>query len=144
MTAFRRGTSVLAAALLTLILGVSSVAAAGATIETIPLDGRWSHEEPDGSVYWFDVTGTVRIVTTADGRQSATVQMREEQTLYDPSGKLVMESEGASSQHALTIGEDAFQVHVTSRARWTNEYGGGSYHVVLQIVDGVVIVDHQR
>jgi hypothetical protein len=144
MTAFKRGTTVLAAALLTLMLGVSSVAAAGATIETIPLDGRWSHAEPDGSVYWFDVTGNVRIVTTAEGRQSATVQMREVQTLYDPSGKLVMEAESASSQHALTIGEDAFQVHLTSRARWTNEYGGGSYHVVLQIVDGVVIVDHQR
>jgi hypothetical protein len=78
------------------------------------------------------------------GRQSATAQMREEQTLYDPSRKLVMQAKGASSQHALTIGEDTFQVHLTSRARWTNEYGGGSYHVVLQIVDGVVIVDHQR
>src|SRR5688500_2000124 len=125
MTAFRRGTSVLVAALLTLILGVSSVAAAGATVETFPLDGRWSHEEPDGHVYWFDVTGDVRIVTTADGRQSATVQMRETQTLYDPSGNLVMEATLASSQHSLTIGEDAFQVHLTSRANWTNESGGG-------------------
>ncbi len=144
MIHFKRGARVLAGALLALILGVSSVAAAGATVETFPLDGRWSHPEPDGSVYWFDVTGDVRIVTTADGRQSATVQMRETQTLYDPSGNIVMEAEAASSQHALTIGEDAFQVHLTSRSRWTNEYGGGSYHVVLQIVDGVVIVDHQR
>jgi hypothetical protein len=144
MIPFRRGASLLAAAILTLVLGVSSVAAAGATVETFPLDGRWSHEEPDGHVYWFDVTGDVRIVTTADGRQSATVHMREVQTLYDPSGKLVMEAKLASSQHSLTIGEDAFQVHLTSRASWTNESGGGSYHVVLQIVDGVVIVDHQR
>ena len=144
MTPFKRGTTAVAAAMLTLILGVSSVAAAGATVQTFPLDDRWSHPEPDGSVYWFDVTGDVRIVTTADGRQSATVQMREVQTLYDPSGRLVMESESSSSQHALTIGEDTLQVHLTSRARWTNEYGGGSYHVVLQIVDGVVIVDHQR
>ena len=144
MTLFKRGATAVAAAMLTLILGVSSVAAAGATVETFPLDGRWSHPEPDGSVYWFDVTGDVRIVTTADGRQSATVQMREVQTLYDPYGKLVMEAEAASSQHALAIGEDTFQVHLTSRSRWTNEYGGGSYHVVLQIVDGVVIVDHQR
>jgi len=144
MSLFKRGTTAVAAALLTLILGVSSVAAAGATIETFPLDGRWSHEEPDGHIYWFDVTGDVRIVTTADGRQSATVHMREVQTLYDPSGKLVMEAQLASSQHSLAIGEDTFQVHLTSRARWTNESGGGSYHVVLQIVDGVVIVDHQR
>ena len=144
MIAIKRGTIALGAALLTLALGVSSVAAAGATVETFPLDGRWSHEEPDGHVYWFDVTGDVRIVTTADGRQSASVHMREVQTLYDPSGKLVMEAELASSQHALTIGEDAFQVHLTSRSRWTNEFGGGSYHVILQIVDGVVIVDHQR
>ena len=144
MNPINRGMTAVAAAALTLILGVSSVAAAGATVETFPLDGRWSHEEPDGHVYWFDVTGDVRIVTTADGRQSATVQMREVQTLYDPSGRLVMEATSASSQHALTIGEDAFQVHITSRSQWTNEYGGGSYHVVLQIVDGVVIVDHQR
>ena len=144
MTHFKRGASAVAAALLTLILGVSSVAAAGATVETFPLDGRWSHEEPDGHIFWFDVTGDVRIVTTADGRQSATVQMREVQTLYDPSGKLVMEAKVASSQHSLAIGEDTFQVHLSARSRWTNEYGGGSYHVVLQIVDGVVIVDHQR
>lgn len=144
MIAIKRGASVLGAALLTLVLGVSSVAAAGATVETFPLDGRWSHEEPDGHVYWFDVTGDVRIVTTADGRQSATVQMREVQTLYDPSGKLVMEAKLASSQHSLAIGEDTFQVHLTSRSRWTNESGGGSMRLVLQIVDGVVIVDHQR
>lgn len=144
MTPLKRGTTAIVAALLTLILGVSSVAAAGATIEVYPLDGRWSHEEPDGHVYWFDVTGDVRIVTTADGRQSATVQMREVQTLYDPTGTLVMESEAASSQHALSMGEDTFQVHLTSRASWTNEYGGGSYHVLLQIVNGVVIVDHTR
>lgn len=144
MHPFRRGASLIVAAVLTLVLGVSSVAAAGATVETFPLDGRWSHEEPDGHVYWFDVTGDVRIVTTADGRQSATVQMREVQTLYDPSGRLVMEARSASSQHSLGIGEDTFQVHLTSRSRWTNEYGGGSYRVVLQIVDGVVIVDHQR
>lgn len=144
MHSFRRGASLLVAAVVTLVLGVSSVAAAGAIVETFPLDGRWSHEEPDGHVYWFDVTGDVRIVTTADGRQSATVQMREVQTLYDPSGKLVMEARLASSQHSLAIGENTFQVHLTSRSRWTNEFGGGSYHVVLQIVDGVVIVDHQR
>jgi hypothetical protein len=144
MIAIKRGTIALVAALLTLVVGVSSVAAAGATVETFPLDGRWSHEEPDGHVYWFDVTGDVRLVTTADGRQSATVQMRETQTLYDPTGKLVMEAQVASSQHALNIGEDAFQVHLTSRSRWTNESGGGSYHVILQIVHGVVIVDHQR
>ena len=144
MIAIKRGTIALVAALLTLVHGVSSVAAAGATDETFPLDGRWSHEEPDGHVYWFDVTGDVRIVTTADGRQSATVQMREVQTLYDPSGELVMEAKLASAQHSLTIGENAFQVHLTSRSRWTNEFGGGSYHVILQIVDGVVIVDHQR
>jgi hypothetical protein len=144
MIAIKRGTIVLAAALLTLVLGVSSIAAAGATVETFPLDDRWSHEEPDGHVTWFDVTGDVRIVTTADGRQSATVHMREVQTLYDPTGKIVMEAKLASSQHALNFGEDAFQVHVTSRASWTNESGGGSYHVILQIVDGVVIVDHQR
>src|SRR5688500_9386968 len=138
MTPFKRGTTAVAAALFTLIIGVSSVVAAGATVETFPLDGRWSHEEPDGHVYWFDVTGDVRIVTTADGRQSATVQMRETQTLYDPTGKLVMEAELASSQHSLAIGEDnTVQVHLTSRSRWTNEFGGGSYHVVLQIVDGV-------
>jgi hypothetical protein len=144
MHSFRRGASVFVAALFSLILGVSSVAASGATVETFPLDGRWSHEEPDGHVYWFDVTGDVRIVTTADGRQSATVVMRETQTLYDPTGKLVMEAKVASSQHALTIGENTLQVHLTSRGSWTNESGGGSYHVVLQIVDGVVIVDHQR
>ncbi len=145
MNSFKRGAAAVLAAFFTLILGVSSVAAAGgATIETFPLDGRWSHEEPDGHVYWFDVTGDVRIVTTADGRQSATVQMREVQTLYDPTGTLVMESEAASSQHALSMGEDTFQVHLTSRASWTNEYGGGSYHVLLQIVNGVVIVDHTR
>lgn len=140
----RRGAIALVAALLTLVVGVSSVAAAGATIETFALDDRWSHEEPDGHVYWFDVTGDVRIVTTADGRQSATVQMREIQTLYDPSGTLVMEAKGASSQHSLAIGEDTFQVHLTARSRWTNEYGGGSSQIVLQIVDGVVIVDHTR
>ena len=67
MTTFRRGMTASAAALLTAILGVSSVAAAGATVETLPLDGRWSHEEPDGSVFWFDVTGEVRIVTSPDG-----------------------------------------------------------------------------
>jgi hypothetical protein len=145
MNPFKRGAAAVLAALFTLILGVSSVAAAGgATIETFPLDGRWSHEEPDGHVYWFDVTGDVRIVTTADGRQSATVQMREAQTLYDPSGKLVMEAESASSQHALSIGEDTFQVHLSSRSRYTNEYGGGSTQIVLQIVNGVVIVDHTR
>jgi hypothetical protein len=144
MHPFRRGASLFAAVTLTLVLGVSSVAASGATVETFPLDGRWSHEEPDGHVYWFDVTGDVRIVTTADGRQSATVQMREVQTLYDPSGRLVMEAKVASSQHSLAIGEDTFQVHLTTRSRWTNESGGGSYHIVLQIVDGVVIVDHQR
>jgi hypothetical protein len=145
MNPFKRGAAAVLAALFTLILGVSSVAAAGgATIETFPLDGRWSHEEPDGHVYWFDVTGDVRIVTTADGRQSATVQMREVQTLYDPSGKLVMEAESASSQHALSIGEDTFQVHLSSRSRYTNEYGGGSTQIVLQIVNGVVIVDHTR
>ena len=144
MTPLKRATPALAAAALTLIIGVSSVAGAGATVESFPLDSRSSHEEPDGHVYWFDVTGDVRIVTTADGRQSASVHMREVQTLYDPSGKLVMEAKLASSQHALTIAEDAFQVHLTSRAEWTNEFGGGSYHVVLQIVDGVVIVDHQR
>jgi hypothetical protein len=70
--------------------------------------------------------------------------MREEQTLYDPTGKLVMEAESASSQHALTVGDNEFQVHLTSRSRYTNEYGGGSMQVVLQIVDGVVIVDHTR
>ena len=144
MQPFRRGATAFAAAILTLVLGVSSVAATGATIETFPLDARWYHEEPDGHVYWFDVTGDVRIVTTADGRQSATVHYREVQTLYDPSGRLVMEAKVASSQHALTVGEDSFQVHLTTRSRWTNESGGGSYHVVLQIVDGVVIVDHQR
>lgn len=144
MTAFKRGASVFVAALLTLTIGVSSVAAGGASVQTIPLDGRWSHEEPDGSVFWFDVTGQVRIVTTVDGLQSATVQMREEQTLYDPTGKLVMEAESASSQHALTVGENEFQVHVSSRSRYTNEYGGGSMKIVLQIVDGVVIVDHTR
>ncbi len=144
MTAFNRGAAALVAALLILILGVTSVAAAGASIETIPLDGRWSHEEPDGSVYWFDVTGDVRIVTTADGRQSATVQMRETQTLFDPTGKLVMEAESATSQHALTVGENEFQVHLSSRSRYTNEYGGGSMKIVLQIVDGVVIVNHTR
>jgi hypothetical protein len=144
MTPLKRGSTAIVAALLTLILGASSVAAAGATIEVFPLDGRWSHEEPDGHVYWFDVTGDVRLVTTADGRQSATVQMRETQTLYDPTGKLVMEAKVASSQHALTIGENTLQVHLTSRSNWTNESGGGSYHVVLQIVNGVVIVDHQR
>ena len=144
MTALKRGASVLVAALLTLTIGVASVAAGGASVQTIPLDGRWSHEEPDGSVFWFDVTGQVRIVTTVDGLQSATVQMREEQTLYDPTGKLVMEAESASSQHALTVGENEFQVHVSSRSRYTNEYGGGSMKIVLQIVDGVVIVDHAR
>lgn len=144
MTAFTRGAIAFVAALLVIILGASSVAAGGASVETIPLDDRWSHEEPDGHVFWFDVTGDVRIVTTADGRQSATVQMRETQTLYDPSGRLVMEAESASSQHALTIGEDVFQVHLNSRSRYTNEYGGGSMKIVLQIVDGVVIVDHQR
>jgi hypothetical protein len=145
MNAINRGATAFAAALFILILGVSSVtASSGATIETFSLDGRSSHEEPDGHVYWFDVTGEIRIVTTADGRQSATVQMREVQTLYDPTGKLVMESEAASSQHALSLGEDTFQVHLTSRASWTNEYGGGSYHVLLQIVNGVVIVDHTR
>ena len=144
MNLFKRGTAAVAGALLTFTLGVSSVAAGGATVETFPLDGRWSHEEPDGHVFWFDVTGDVRIVTTAEGRQSATVQMREVQTLYDPAGRLVMEATSSSSQHSLAIGEDTFQVHVTSRSEWTNEYGGGSYHVVLQIVDGVVIVDHQR
>ena len=143
MHPFRRGATVAAAALLTLVLGVSSVAAA-ATVETFPLDARWSHAEPDGHVYWFDVTGDVRIVTTADGRQSASVHTREVQTLYDPSGRLVMEAKIASSQHALTIGEDTFQVHLTTRSRWENEFGGGSLHIVLQIVDGVVIVDHQR
>jgi hypothetical protein len=141
---FRRAATALAAALLTLLFVVSSVGAAGATVETIPLDGRWSHEEPDGSVYWFDVTGQARIVTSPDGRQSATVQMREVQTLYDPTGKLVMEAESASMQHALTVGEDEFQVHLNSRSQWTNEYGGGSLRIVLQIVDGVVIVDHMR
>ena len=45
---------------------------------------------------------------------------------------------------SLAIGEVTFQVHLTSRSRWTNESGGGSYHVILHIVDGVVIVDHQR
>ena len=144
MHLYKRGTAVIAAALLTLILGVSSVAAGGATVETFPLDGRWSHEEPDGHVYWFDVTGTVRIVTTAEGRQSATVQMREEQTLYDPTGRLVMEAESSTSQHALTIGENEFQVHLTTRSRWTNEYGGGSLKSVLQIVDGVVLVFFNR
>ncbi len=145
MNAFKRGATAALAALFTLILGVSSVAASGgATVETFPLDGRSSHEEPDGSVYWFDVTGDVRIVTTADGRQSATVQMRETQTLFDPTGKLVMEAESATSQHALTVGENEFQVHLSSRSRYTNEYGGGSMKIVLQIVDGVVIVNHTR
>jgi hypothetical protein len=144
MTIFKRGAGALVAAVFTLTLGVSSVAAAGATVETFPLDARWSHEEPDGHVFWFDVTGTVRIVTAADGRQSATVTMREEQTLYDPTGKLVMVAESASTQHSLTIGENEFQVHLNSRSSWTNEYGGGSLKSVLQIVDGVVLVFSSR
>ena len=144
MSLFKRGGALGFAAVLTLALGVSTVAAASATVDTFPLDDRWSHEEPDGSVYWFDVTGDVRIVTTADGRQSATVSMRQVQTLFDPSGKLVMEARSTSSQHALTLGEDTSQVHVTSSSRWTNEYGGGSSHIVLQIVNGVVVVDHAR
>lgn len=140
MTLFKRGTTALVAAILTLTLGVSSAAAAGATVETIPVDQRWFHPEPDGSVFWFDVTGTVRIVTTADGRQSATVNTREEQTLYDPAGKLVMVANSATTQHALTIGENEFQVHLNMRSRWTNEYGGGSSKFVMQIVDGVALV----
>ena len=144
MSALTRGATAVVAALLTLVLGVSSVAAAGATLEVMPLDDRWSHEEPDGSVYWFDVTGEVRIVTSPDGRQSATVQMRQVQTLYDASGRLVMEAESSSSQHALSLGEDTFQVHVSSRSRWSSEYGDGSSRIVLQIVNGVAIVDHQR
>ena len=140
MPIFRRGTTALVAAMLTLALGVSSVAAASATVEAFPLDDRFSHEEPDGHVTWFHVTGTVRIVTTADGRQSATVNMREEQTLYDPTGKLVMAASSATMQHALTVGENAFLVHMNTRGRWTGEYGDGASKFVMQIVDGVVLV----
>src|SRR5688572_9639993 len=116
MNILKRRAAAIAAAAFVLTLGVWTVAAAGAIVDVMPLDDRWSHEEPDGSVTWFDVTGEVRIVTTADGRQSATVRMRETQTLYAPDGNLVMEAESSSSQHALTLGEHTFVVHLSSRS----------------------------
>lgn len=71
MRIIKRGGAATLAVAANLALGVSTVAAGnGATIETFPLDDRWSHEEPTGEVFWFDVTGDVRIVTTADGRSS--------------------------------------------------------------------------
>jgi hypothetical protein len=135
------GLATLAAAAI-LSLAVSTVAASdGATVESFPLDDRWSHEEPNGEVYWFDVTGDVRIVTMPDGRSSATVHVHETQTLL-LGDDVLMESRSVSMQHAISFGDDLYLLHMTNRTRWTNTDGGGDYTVVLQIVDGRVVVDH--
>ena len=141
MKTLTRGAVSSLAATALLALTVSTVAAAGATVETFPLDDRWSHEEPTGEITWFDVTGDVRIVTTADGRSSAIVTMRETQTVY-LGDEVQMESRSVQMQHAITIGEDLFLLHLASRASWTNSDGGGSQTYVFQLVDGEVIVEH--
>ncbi len=144
MRFFTRGAAISLAVAAILSFGVSTVAAGNrATFESFPLDDRWYHEEPTGEVFWFDVTGEVRIVTTADGRSSATVHYKETQTLT-LDDKVLMQSRSVSTQHAMGVGEDTYVIHVTNRSRWTNEYGGGAITVVLQIVNGVVIVDHTK
>ena len=80
-------------------------------------------------------------MTTADGRSSATVHYKETQTLT-LDDKVLMESRSVATQHAMGVGEDTYVIHVTTRSRWTNEYGGGAITLILQIVNGVVIVDH--
>lgn len=55
---------------------------------------------------------------------------------------VLMESESVSTQHAMGVGENTYVVHLTNRMRWTNDQGSGAFTVVLQILNGVVIVDH--
>jgi hypothetical protein len=142
MTTRSRGGVALLAATLMLALGATSVAAAPATITTFPLDARWSHEEPTGEVTWFDVEGDVRITTTADGRSSAIVHLHETQTVY-LGDAVIAESRSVQMQHAVTIGEDLFLVHLGSRASWS--YGGvaDAQTYVLHIVRGEVVVEHR-
>jgi hypothetical protein len=141
MNHLRRGGAAIAA--LALTLGIAGTALAGsATVESFSLDDCWSHEEPDGSVTWFDVIGTVHIVTTADGRQSATVQVRETQTAYLGS-ELLWQASSVSHQHAMSIGEDLFLLHLGSRSQWSGEIEGSQTYV-LQIVNGEVIVEHMN
>ena len=139
MRQVRRGGAALVAFLLT--LGIAGTALAGsATVESVPLDNSWSEPEPDGSVITYDVIGTVHIVTTADGRQSATVQMRETQTAYLGS-ELLWVARSVSHQHAMSIGEDLFLLHLGSRSHWSGEIEGSQTYV-LHIVNGEVIVEH--
>ena len=142
MPFLKRGAAAGLASALVLILGVSTVSASsGATVDSFALDSSWSHEEPTGEVTWFDVTGDVRVVTTADGRSSMTVHQHETQTYLD--GAVVMESRSVSMQHALTIGENEFLVHLASRAHWTFGDAEGSLTYVLHIVDGALVVEHR-
>jgi hypothetical protein len=137
----RRGGAFLAAALLTLSIGATAThAAGGATVEVFDLTSYHEHEEPNGDVYTFDVTGTLRIVTTPDGRQSATAHYEQVQTLVS-AGKVVMEAFTTNRQHALTLGEDQFQVHLMFRTDWTNESGEYSQRYLVQIVNGVVVME---
>jgi hypothetical protein len=140
-TRTRRGVAAIAAAALSLTIGVTSaLAGTGATVETFSLDNYHEHHEPNGDVFTFDTTGTVRIVTTPDGRQSATVQYDEVQTLIS-GGTVVMTAFSSGKQHALSLGEDQFQVHLSSRSEWSNEFGEFSDKYLLQIVNGVVVME---
>jgi hypothetical protein len=140
-TTTRRGLATLVAAALSLTIGVSTAfAGTGATVEVYRLDDYHEHEEPNGDVYTFDVTGNLRVVTTTDGRQSATIHFDQVQTLISE-GRVVMEAFTTNKQHALTLGEDQFQVHLTFHSEWTNEVGEFSQRYLLQIVNGVVVME---
>lgn len=137
----RRGAAVLAAVVLTLTLGVASAfAAGGATIETVTLDSSHSHEEPTGEVTYFDLTGAVRIVTTPDGRQSATIQYVDRQTTV-LGDQVLIESVSSGKQTMLSKGDDIFVVHLTSRSSWTSGGEEFSSRFLIQIVNGVVVAE---
>ena len=142
MNILKRGGVAILAAALGAILVTSTVAAAPASVQSFSLDDRWSVEEPDGSVVWYSLRGTVRLVTTPGGRTSATVHARERQTIIGPTGTVTMEARGVSMQHVVTRGEDTIMVHLTSRGRWVFGDSTGSQTLVFHLVKGKVVVDH--
>jgi hypothetical protein len=80
-------------------LPIKALAAASTGAHVIDL--AHSHEEPDGSIWYFTIKGVSTETITREGNAIYTGTAKTTSVLYDAQGNLVMTGEGQSHQFRL-------------------------------------------
>lgn len=146
----RRLAFLLAALAMTTLLAAGPAAATTAaagnapTTVTEPIDSHNIHEEGDGTVIEFRVTGTRTTSTFPDGRYMMTEQYTMLQTWTSPSGVVVHDSVSEISTKVIAQGERTIFFSTSSEARTTLADGSTCDLSVTFIVANDKIVKHEQ